>query len=352
MFRPTPTRHLGNRDALHERRSHDIAPSLRLPGVPSWSRGGDRVAARRAIGAGGLPHGGGQEPLLPVAGALVRRPDGGRLAVDRPDEGPGGRPGEEGRGRRATGFEPDRPRGPRRTRRTARRPAENPLRLARAARRRAAGGDLGAPGRRLARDRRGALHQRVGPQLPSRILEARGPRGTTPSGTSARPHRHRDARGRAGHRAVARGRRRRRRDHRLPPPEPGTARHPVPRRGAPRPPPQPPPRPSSRRFSGLCDSATHGRSGRRGARGRRPGRPSVPRGARRRRSARRPGLVHGVENGGRRRDDRFRHGDRQARHPRRLSSEFAEDPGELRPGGRSRGPRRRAVVLRGLRVGG
>src|SRR5207253_8064065 len=75
--------------ARHRRRTADAARDLRLRRVSRRTEAGDRRAAGGAVGAGGLPDGRGQEPLLPAPRAVARRPDRGGLAVDRPDEGPG-----------------------------------------------------------------------------------------------------------------------------------------------------------------------------------------------------------------------------------------------------------------------
>ena len=139
------------------------------------------------VGPGGLPDGGGQEPLLPDPRAAARRPDGGRLAPDRPDEGPGRRPGAPRGRRRPARFDAS-------TAPEARRVYDDlrggRLKLLYVAPERLAGGrlveTLAAPRGRPAGDRRGALHQRVGPQLPPRIPEARrrSPTGSGSAGCS------------------------------------------------------------------------------------------------------------------------------------------------------------------------
>ena len=57
-------------------------------------------AAGGPVGGGDLPDGGRQEPLLSVARPAARRPDGGGLAADRPDEGSDRLPGRRGAWRR------------------------------------------------------------------------------------------------------------------------------------------------------------------------------------------------------------------------------------------------------------
>ena len=92
------------------------------------------------------------------------------------------------------------------------------LRGTRALQQRALRGPARGRGDRALRRRRGSLHLGVGPQLPSRLPQARAARARAGRRPGARPHRDRDARRRRRHLRRVRHRARRcHRDRRLPP---------------------------------------------------------------------------------------------------------------------------------------
>ncbi len=112
-------------------------------------------------------------------------------------------------------------------------------------------------------DRRGPLHQRVGPQLPARIPQARPAGEAAPGRPRSRPDRDRHARGRRLDRPGLRDRARRRRPRQLPPGQPGAARHPLPGRRPPRAAPRPDGESTARPGHRLCDAPEDRRGDRR-----------------------------------------------------------------------------------------
>ena len=155
------------------------------------------AAARRPLGARRVPDRRRQVPLLPAAGAAARRADARRLAADRADEGPDRR--AHGRGVAAARLDSslDARRGARRS--PTRHRARATLRLLYVAPERFNNERflalLEPHADRAVRRRRGALHLRVGPQLPARLPEAGAPRARARRRARAGADRHRDAAG-------------------------------------------------------------------------------------------------------------------------------------------------------------
>ena len=167
-------RDAGRRTSDARRRAQPARRPLRPRGLPPGSGRGDRGAARGTQCARGLPDRGGQEPLLPASCAAARRRDGGRLAADRADEGPDRLPRRARRRRGAARLEPRRRRG-RATSPSGSRAGELGCSTSRPSASPTSGSSRSSRGRRdrALRGRRGALHLRVGPQLPPRLPQAR-----------------------------------------------------------------------------------------------------------------------------------------------------------------------------------
>jgi hypothetical protein len=142
--------------------------------------------------------------VLPAAGPGAPRADGGHLAADRPDEGPGRRPPCQWR----RGDLPELDVVRRRAARTVAGAAAGDLQAALPV----AGTSPGRlHGRRTAalvglvsRGRRGPLHQRVGARLPAGVPSAEGPEGASPRHPLHGPDGHGDDPGAGRHRVPAR----------------------------------------------------------------------------------------------------------------------------------------------------
>ena len=311
---------------------------------------GNLLAGRSAAAV--FPTGGGKSLCYQLARAAADGRDAGRLAADRADEGPD-------RSALAAAASPprrldstlDRRRSPRKSMdEVARRPPAAAVRRAGAVQQRALPRGDAARARLAVRRRRGALHLRMGAQLPPRLSEAGRVRarnaGPSACWRSPPPPRRQVlddiCRGFAIDARV-------RRPHRLLSPEPDAADHAGRRRAT---------------ATRCCSTASRdaARAGRRSSMSRCRRRPRTwrqrlaarrlhgPRLSRRawttRMRAARAGLVPGVGKRHRRGHDRLRHGDRQGEHPLRLSLQPAQEPGKLLAGDRPRRARRPAGDLR------
>src|SRR5262245_52182076 len=75
-------------------------PRLRVRSIARRPGGSRLAVAGGEVGAGNLPDGRREEPVLSTAGARVSRTHRSRVAADRPDEGPDRLPDPEGHRRR------------------------------------------------------------------------------------------------------------------------------------------------------------------------------------------------------------------------------------------------------------
>ena len=180
------------------------------------------LAGRSALAV--FPTGGGQEPLLPAAGAAARRRHGRRLAADRADEGPD-RLRSRGCGvaaaRLDSSLDADEVRDVSARLRAG--SAQAPLRRPGAVQQRALPGAARRTTDRALRGRRGALHLRVGAQLPARLPQARRARARARRRARAGADGDRDAGRRRRHLRRLRDRRGRRGRDGLLPAEPDAA---------------------------------------------------------------------------------------------------------------------------------
>ena len=314
---------------------------VRLSGVPRRA-GRDRRSRRgRRRRARADAHRRRQVAVLPDPVAAARRHRRRRVAADRADAGPGGRAEAGGRARGVPQFVAGRGRGARGRARARGRRARPPLRRAGAA-------DDGALPRpplprahRALRDRRGALRVAVGTRLSSGVPRAVGAARALPRRSARRAHRHRrsaDARG--DHRAPGTRSRADLRVELRPPQHPlhdrrqgraaraAAALHPRRARG--------------RRGDRLLPVAAQGRRDRGVAADAGRQRAAVPRGHGQRGAQRAPEPLPARGRHRRRRDDRVRHGHRQARRAVRRAPRPAEERGGLLPGDGPRRARRRA----------
>ncbi len=199
---------------------------------------------------------------------------------------------------------------------------------------------------RPVRDRRGALRVAVGPRLPARLPRPVDAARALAGRAADRADRDRDRRHPRGDRHPAEARRRPALRRQLRP-----AQHPVPDRAQERAAP-PAARPAAhrarrRRRHRLLPVPRLGREDRRVPGGQRASRAAVPRRARRRHPRGQPGPVPARGRPGHGRDDRVRHGHRQARRPLRRPPRPAEVGRGLLPGDRPRRSRRRCRRPRG-----
>ncbi len=282
-----------------------------------------------------------QESLLSIAGHRARRADAGRLAADRPDEGPGRRAG----GPRHEGHVHQQHAGARRAEppagRHGRRPLQAGVRRARAVpqlaiRRGGAGQPAAAAG-----DRRGALRERVGPRFPTRLRAAGAVSRVGGQSADDRLDGHGHRRGAPRHRRNAQLARAADFHHRLRAAEPVLCRRALPHR------PRQGRRPirlsrrDARLGHRLCLDAQAVRGARRAHRSpHRPGNQRLSRRAGARPAPRGPGRLHAGPHRDRRGHAGLRHGHRQERHSLRRPLQPARQPRSLLPGGRPRGPRR------------
>ena len=320
--------------------------AVRLHGIQAGTRGSHRAPAGRAVGRGRVSDRRRQVAVLPDSGLAAARADAGRLAADRPDEGPDRRPDRPRHRRPAARFDLESRRVPHGDGRGPLGRAAAVVRRARAVRQRAVLPGDPADENLAVRRRRGALHLGMGPQLPPRLPASGAVRQVVPRGARAGPDGHRHAESPGRHVPLLRDRAAVRDPHGLLSCQPDAAGHAgngrAPRRGLLRRPAAAPAGVHDR----LRHVAAHGReAGRAVARGRFPG-AAVSRRHGRRRPRGHSELVPGIRPGHRGGHDRLRHGHRQGQRPLRLSLQSAQEPGELRPGDRPRGPRRPAVDVR------
>ena len=319
------------------------ARGLRLRRVPRRPGGDRRAGHRRRRRRRAHAHRWRQERHVPGARARARGHGPRGQPADRPHARPGRRAAWPTASARRISTRRRRPTSARRSSGRTRRRARPALRRARAAARPRHRGAAAARHAQRHRDRRGALRVAVGPRLPPRLPRARRPRRAVPRCAAHGAHRDRDARRRTrsspsgSHLDDGEALRRE-----LRPPQ-----HPVPHRAEGRPAqaarrlhPRRSPRVGRHR---LRAQPQVGRADGRLSRGAGRRRAAVPRGPPRRGARGEPVALPPRRRRRHGRDDRVRHGHRQARRALRRPHRPAEVGRGLLPGDRSCGSRRRAV---------